>query len=144
MLKKIPSVLSPELLKALDEAGHGDNIVLLDGNCGSGGFGVPCIRMDGLGIPELLEAILQYFPLDVDCGKPVMVADWGGPRPDIWDSYIDIVNRSEEAGKFKSGLAVLPESEFFGKECRRAAFLIATSERALAANVILRKGVVLP
>jgi len=32
MLKGIPSVLSPELLKILMEMGHGDEIVIADGN----------------------------------------------------------------------------------------------------------------
>ena len=142
MLKKIPTVLSPELLKVLDEMGHCETIVLADGNCGVNNFGRPYIRLDGISIPELLEAILQFFPLDVDCGTPVAVADWGGPRPEIWDTYIDIIQKSEEAEKFKKGLAVLSEEEFFRKEVRNAACIVATSERALAANIILRKGVV--
>lgn len=142
MLKKIPSVISPELLKILDEMGHEETIVLCDGNCGVSNFGVPFIRLDGIGIPELLEAILKFFPLDVDCGQPVVVTDWGGPRPKIWDTYIDIVEKSEEAGKFKKGLSILPESEFWGNEVRHAACIVSTSEKALAANVLLRKGVV--
>ena len=32
MLKGIPSILSPELLKILMEMGHGDEIVIADGN----------------------------------------------------------------------------------------------------------------
>ena len=32
MLKGIPSILSPELLKVLDEMGHSDEIVIADGN----------------------------------------------------------------------------------------------------------------
>ncbi len=32
MLKGIPSILSPELLKTLMEMGHGDELVLADGN----------------------------------------------------------------------------------------------------------------
>lgn len=144
MLKRIPEILGPDLLKALDEAGHGENIVLCDGNCGVTNFGRPYIRLDGVGIPELLEAVLYYLPLDVDGGNPVAVADWGGPRPAIWDTYIDIIQKSEEADKFKNGLAILPEDEFFGKQIANAAVVVATSERALAANIILRKGVIKP
>ena len=32
MLKGIPSIISPELLKILMEMGHGDTIVIADGN----------------------------------------------------------------------------------------------------------------
>lgn len=64
MLKDIPSIISPELMKALMQMGHGDEIVLADGNYPSASAGPPVIRADGHGIPELLKAILQFFPLD--------------------------------------------------------------------------------
>ena len=40
------------------EMGHGDEIVLADGNYPSASAGPPVIRADGHGIPELLKAIL--------------------------------------------------------------------------------------
>jgi len=61
MLKSIPPIISPELLKVLMEMGHGDEIVLADGNYPSESAGTKVIRADGLGIPELLKAILQFF-----------------------------------------------------------------------------------
>ena len=66
MLKGIPKILSPELLKVLAEMGHSDRIVLADGNfpAESMGKNAKVIRMDGHGIPEILDAILQLFPLD--------------------------------------------------------------------------------
>ena len=66
MLKGIPKILSPELLKVLAEMGHGDKIVIADGNFPSESMGKNgvVIRCDGHGVPELLDAILQLFPLD--------------------------------------------------------------------------------
>ena len=60
MLKGIPSILSPELLKVLCEMGHSDTIVIADGNFPSETIGKDAIviRADGHGVPELLEAIL--------------------------------------------------------------------------------------
>ena len=65
MLKGIPSILSPELLKVLCEMGHSDTIVIADGNFPSETMGQDAIviRADGHGVPELLEAILKVFPL---------------------------------------------------------------------------------
>ena len=39
MLKGIPDILSPELLKVLAEMGHGDKIVISDGNFPSQSMG---------------------------------------------------------------------------------------------------------
>ena len=66
MLKGIPAILPPELLKVLCEMGHGDRIVLSDGNFPAESMGKDAvvIRCDGHGVPELLDAILQLFPLD--------------------------------------------------------------------------------
>ena len=68
MLIGIPPILSPELLKVLCEMGHSDKIVIADGNfpVESVGEHAKIIRMDGHGCCEVLNAILQLFPLDTD------------------------------------------------------------------------------
>ena len=73
MLKGIPKILSPELLKVLAEMGHSDRIVISDGNFPAMTMGQDAIviRADGHGVPELLDAILQVFPLDTYVDKPV-------------------------------------------------------------------------
>jgi len=73
MLKGIPSIISPMLLKVLCEMGHGDTIVIADGNFPSETIGKDAIviRVDGHGVPEILEAILKLFPLDTYVKKPV-------------------------------------------------------------------------
>ena len=64
MLKNVPKILSPELLKVLCEMGHGDEIVIGDANFPSQTFGKRVIRADGLSGTELLDAILKMIPLD--------------------------------------------------------------------------------
>ena len=64
MLKGIPNILTPELLKVLAEMGHTDELTIGDGNFPGHSFGKQVIRMDGHGVPEILDAILQVFPLD--------------------------------------------------------------------------------
>ena len=55
MLKGIPEILSPELLKVLCEMGHSDRLVIADGNfpVESMGKNAITIRCDGHGVPEI-------------------------------------------------------------------------------------------
>lgn len=94
MLKGIPTILSPELLSTLCAMGHGDEIVLGDGNFPAESQGVPVIRCDGHGVPELLKAILKLFPLDSYTDQPVAfmdLIDGDTYKPVIWDEYKDIL-----------------------------------------------------
>ena len=61
MLKGIPKNISPELLKVLMEMGHGDEIVIADGNYPAASNAKKLVRCDGLNIPELLESILTFL-----------------------------------------------------------------------------------
>lgn len=139
MLKKVSPVISPELIKVLMEMGHTDEIVICDGNMPAHTVGKRVIRLDGHGVPEILKAVLEYFPLDPKTEKPVTLCDWDGPRPDIWDTYKEIILESEEAEKFQNGFNMLKDPEFMEK-VRGAYCLVATSEKSLAANIILKKG----
>ncbi len=58
MLKNIPNIISPELLKILMEMGHGDEIVITDGNFPAVACAQRLVRLDGHGAAEVLEAIL--------------------------------------------------------------------------------------
>lgn len=73
MLKNILPILNLELLKVLCEIGHGNEIILVDGTFSAEGIGKDAIviRADGHGAVELLETILQFFPLDQYVEKPV-------------------------------------------------------------------------
>ena len=63
MLKGIPKILSPELLKVMCEMGHGDRLVIADGNFPASEISkdTVIIRMDGHGVCEVMEAMLQLF-----------------------------------------------------------------------------------
>ncbi len=144
MLKGIPKILSPELLKVLCEMGHGDRLVIGDGNfpAESMGKNAIVIRCDGHNVPELLDAILQVFPLDVYVEKPVslMAVVPGDPvETPIWDAYKNIIAKHDARGA-----ATVQNIERFAfyDQARTAYAIIATGESALYANVMLQKGVV--
>lgn len=146
MLKGIPPILSPELLKVLCEMGHGDRIVLADGNfpAGSVGKDAKVIRLDGHGVQELLDAVLQLFPLDTYVPHPVklmaVVAGDAVETP-IWNTYKEIIGRHDRRGS-----ATIEEIERFAfyEEAKKVYAIVATGETAIYANVMLQKGVVIP
>ena len=144
MLKGIPKILSPELLKVLCEMGHSDRIVIADGNfpCESMGQNAKVIRCDGHGVPELLDAILKVFPLDTYVETPVslmQVMAGDNVETPIWDEYEKIVSKFDNRGKNAIGQI---ERFAFYEKAKKAYAVIATGESALYANIMLQKGVV--
>jgi L-fucose mutarotase len=140
MLKTIPPILSPELLKVLMEMGHGDEIVLADANFPAASMARRLVRCDGHNIPELLDAVLQFLPLDTYVDMPVaLMAVVPGDtfEPKIWDVYSATVERRERAVELE-----LMERFAFYDRAREAYAIVATGERSLYANIILKKGVV--
>ncbi len=139
MLKNISPILSPELLKILMEMGHGDEIVIGDGNFPAASVAQRLVRLDGHGVPEILDAILRLFPLDTYVDAPVALMDNNDAenRPAIWAQYEDVVRRNEGDKPFE-----LVERFAFYDRAKKAYAVIATGERAIYANIILKKGVV--
>lgn len=140
MLKNIPSIISPELLKILHEMGHSDEIVIGDGNFPAASNAKRLVRCDGHGVPEFLDAILKLFPLDTYVEAPVMlmqVTPGDNVDPVIWKDYRKIVDAHQDNVKFEE-----IERFAFYERARNAYAIVATGESALYANVILKKGVV--
>lgn len=139
MLKGIPSIISPELLKILMEMGHGDEIVIGDGNFPAQSMGQRVVRLDGHGVPEILEAVLSLMPLDQYVERPValMSTTQGDPEPPIWDTYAKIVKKYEG----KCDFDMIERFAFYGRT-KLAYAIIATGESEVYANVILKKGVI--
>jgi L-fucose mutarotase len=139
MLKGIPAILSPELLKVLMEMGHGDEIVLADGNFPAASHANRLLRSDGNGVPELLEAILSLFPLDTYSEHPISlmaVVPGDTVETPIWTTYERIIRKH-----------ITPKIEYvdrfpFYERAKKAYAIVATSEKALYANIILKKGVI--
>lgn len=145
MLKGIPSILSPELLKVLCEMGHSDTIVIADGNFPSETIGKDAIviRADGHGVPEILEAVLKVFPLDTYVEKPVslmQVTPGDDVKTPIWDVYKKLVSEADDRGD--KVFTEVERFEFY-ERAKKAYVVIATGETAIYANIMLQKGVVI-
>ena len=144
MLKGISPLISPELLKALAQMGHGDELVIADGNfpCHSVGKDAIVIRADGHGVPEILDAVLKLIPLDTYTEKPVALmevvkGDTCG-TPEIWSTYEEILNKYEPDHHDID----YTERFAFYERAKGASLIIATGEKAIYANILLKKGVV--
>jgi L-fucose mutarotase len=141
MLYGISPLISPDLLKVLMEMGHGDEIVLGDGNFPAASHAARLVRCDGHNIPDLLDAILKLFPLDSYVERPaalMQVVPGDTVETPIWETYRSIIRKHtgieepfEEVERFA-----------FYERANRAYAIVATGESALYANVILKKGVV--
>jgi len=143
MLKGIPPIISPDLLSVLMSMGHGDELVIADGNYPAAALARRLVRADGHGVPALLDAILALFPLDPYVKTPValMAVVPGDPaKTDIWEEYRRIIGRHDPSFKDFE----LVERFAFYERSRSAYAILATSEMAIYANVILKKGLVKP
>ena len=140
MLKGISSIISPELLKILMEMGHGDELCIGDGNFPAASNAQRLVRLDGHGVPEILDAILKLFPLDTYVEAPVaLMAVTPGDNvvPVIWDEYKKVVKENEGERNFE-----YVERFAFYERARKCYAIVASGESALYANVIIKKGVV--
>ncbi len=137
----IPKLISPEMMKVLMEMGHGDEIVLADGHFPAASHAQRLIRCDGHGIPELLEAILRFFPLDTYASHSaalMAVVPGDSTETPIWDQYRDMIRG---AGSAETRLELVERFQFY-ERAKRAYAIVATGESAKYANIILKKGVI--
>jgi L-fucose mutarotase len=140
MLKGIPNILSPELLKIMMEMGHGDDLVIGDGNFPSASMAQRLVRADGHGATALLDAVLQLYPLDTFVKTPVTlmsVVPGDNYTPSIWEPFRQIIERHEHFSEFE-----FVERFAFYERARQAYVIVASGEMARYANIILKKGLV--
>ena len=144
MLKNVDPVLSPELLSTLRAMGHGDEIAIVDANYPAASSGRPVIRMDAAAsATRIAEAVLSLMPLDefVPCAAFHMqvVNDLAGEMP-IFAEFRALLERYEPGAAKLEGI----ERFAFYERVRGCFAVVATGERRLYGNLILKKGIVRP
>jgi L-fucose mutarotase len=144
VLKNVPPVLSPDLLKTLRAMGHGDEIAIVDGNYPADEHGRRVIRADGVSATVMLDAILTVMPLDdfVDCAafRPAPRGIGASDDQPIFAEFRSIIDRHESAAMKMERL----EAADFYSRVKEAYAVVATTEGRLYGNIILKKGVVRP
>ena len=144
MLKNVDPMLSPELLSTLRTMGHGDEIAIVDANYPAASSGRPVIRMDAAAsTTRIAEAVLSLMPLDefVPCAAFHMqvVNDPAGEMP-IFAEFRALLERYEPKSAKLEGI----ERFAFYERVRGCFAVVATGERRLYGNLILKKGIVRP
>jgi L-fucose mutarotase len=142
MLKGIDPILGPELLHALRAMGHGDEIAIVDANYPALTDARRLIRADGIDAVRMVDAILSLMPLDtfVDIAAFRMeVVDDAKKVPPICREFEKTVQKREPGFK----VAAIERFQFY-ERCKRAFAIVATGERRLYGNLILKKGIIRP
>ena len=142
MLKNVPSIISAHLISVLMDMGHGDEIVIGDGNFPGVDIAKRVIYANGHGAKEMLEAILKLISLDEYVEKPVALmetTEYFEGVPEIWEEYRAIINNSEEKDKFTE-FEFIERYEYY-ERAKKAFAIIITSEPAFFGNIIIKKGV---
>lgn len=143
MLKGLNPLLSPALLHTLRAMGHGDDLVIVDANYPAEAMGLPVIRLDGSTAPAVLDAVLSVMPLDTfvpEAAWCMAVVDDPDAEQPIFGEFREAIRRNE-GDDFH--LAKLERFGFYTRA--KACFaVVATGERRLYGNIMLKKGVVRP
>lgn len=142
VLNTIPRIISSDLMKVMLDMGHSDVLILADANYPAQSNAKRLIRLDGVEIPDLLRAILPYFPLDTYVDNPVrlMRNSAADPVPEIWQTYEAIVRELDFAGGFR-GFELTDRMPFY-EQSRSAFAIVQTATTARYANIVLQKGVI--
>lgn len=141
MLRNIPKILSPELVKTMMEMGHSDVLIIADANFPGTAHGKKLIRMDGVMIPELLEAVLKLFPLDNFIENPVRLMRNlpTEPVPEIWEIYRGLLTKYDRDVAFHD-FEFIDRLPFY-KIAEEAFVIVQTGDESRYGNIILQKGV---
>jgi L-fucose mutarotase len=143
MLKRLNPLLTPDLLYVLRAMGHGDEITIVDGNYPAESAGPQVVRLDGVSATDALDAILSVMPLDdfvPEACWHMEPAAGASPEQPIFDEFRASIAKHEGAS-FK--LASIERFKFY-ERANRAFAMVATGERRLYGNIILKKGVIRP
>lgn len=141
MLNNIPKIISPELMLNLMKMGHGDTIILADANFPAYTVCDNVVRLDGVEVDELLEAILNFFPVDDFISKPVTIMDKRDidELPEIWEKFYELIGSTEES-KDKDLIEKITRQEFYDK-AKTSFIVVQTGTSVKYANIMLSKGV---
>ena len=129
MLKNIPSIISPDLMHTMMSMGHGDTLVIGDGNFAASTYAKRLIRLDGHNNSDILDAIMKFFMLDQFTKYPVTLMK---PNYNIIIKYEPSFKEFEYIDRFS-----------FYEKAKNAYACIATGETSIYACLIITKGVII-
>lgn len=141
MLKGIDPLLSGDLLKVLDDMGHGDVLLLVDRNYPAAASGKQVIRLGEASILRAAQAVLSVFPLDSFVEHPLErmeVDEDPALTTPTQDALLELVCASE--GR-PLEYAVVPRLEFYARAAGAFA-VVHTLDAQPYGCFLLHKGVI--
>ena len=137
MLKGIPMIISPDLLKTLHEMGHGDELVICDANCPAKSTNSNYLRCDVHSAPELVDAILALMPLDTYQQSVYLMEKVPGDQvvTENWSEYEQVIR------KYSAVEIEHIERFAFYERMKNASAVVVTADPRPYGNIILKKGV---
>jgi L-fucose mutarotase len=148
MLWGIDPLLTADLLYALRQMGHGDEIVIVDTNFPADStamttvMGEP-IRIAGVNAARVAEAILSVMPLDTFVPDPACRMEIVGD-PDAVPPVQREVQQAVDAAASKHVPLIGIERFAFYERAKNAFAIVQTGERRFYGCFIFKKGVVPP
>ena len=145
MLKGIDPILTPELLMRLCAMGHGEWVALVDANFTAESLanGRAVLRLPGLSLQRVCQAVLSVFPLDDAVPQPAAYMHHGG-KPMAYRTAAQKAFVALLAGQGVHADQVEPVERFaFYERVRGASLIVQTGESTAYGNAMLAKGVIL-
>lgn len=143
MLKGIDPLLNADLLFILAAMGHGDEIVLVDANFPATATARRLVRQDAADAPTVLRAVLSLLPLDEFVPDPAQVMEVVGD-PTAVPPVVREFQAAVDAAEGRPVTIGRLERFAFYERAQAAFALVATGERRLYGNIILKKGIIRP
>lgn len=137
MLKHIDPLLTGDLLAILADMGHGDDLVIVDANFPADALAQRLVQLPGITATATLEAVLDLLPLDDFVDTPTAAMDAPDGRPALYTEFDQLLATAE--GR-EIPIELIDRFDFYDRT-KQAYAVIATGERRLYGNIILKKGV---
>lgn len=141
MLKGIDPLLSGDLLKILDDMGHGDQLLLVDRNYPAAASGKPVIRLGEVGIRRAVKAILSVYPLDSFIEHPLERMEVEDDPVKTTSLQDDVLSLAIETEQRELEFGVIPRLDFY-QRAKGAYAVVHTLEDQPYGCFILHKGVI--
>jgi L-fucose mutarotase len=142
MLKGLDPLLGPELLAILRAMGHGDEVAIVDANFPASSSARRLVRMDGVGAPEVVRAILSVLPLDTFVPNAAFRMEVVGDSDEIPAITKEFEHLLVAAG-YRGTIESIERFAYYDR-ARNAYAVVATGERRFWGNLILKKGAIAP
>ena len=145
MLKGIDPILTPDLLKHLCAMGHGEWVAVVDANFTADYLanGKPVVRLPGLSLERVSDAVLSVLPLATDVPQPAAFMHVCNTdeahRTHAQEGVIGLVKK---AG-FSSNQVQALERYAFYEKIKDASLIVQTGEGTAYGNAMFCKGVIL-